>query len=125
MQYSQLIFLALLVGVFWFLILRPQQQRQKQHTEMLSALSEGDEIVTIGGIYAKVDGFEEDDRIRVVVYDGSEIEISRRAIAQIVTTASELEARVEPEEPADETVKQADVDPDAIEGAKTPDGADA
>lgn len=82
MSLPNLLFLALMVGVFWFLMVRPQQQRLKQQREMLAALQPGDEIVTIGGIYGRV--VDVADRVRVAVADGSELEVARQAVAQVV-----------------------------------------
>lgn len=103
MQYQNLIFFALMAGVVWFLIIRPQQQRQKQHRDMLEQLAAGDEIVTIGGIYATV--VEIGERIRVAVADGSELELARPAIAQIV----EKPAAADDEEVEREAAEQAEV----------------
>jgi preprotein translocase subunit YajC len=81
-QLSNILFIAVLIGAFWFLIIRPQQQRAKQQAAMLSALSEGDRIVTIGGIYGTV--VEVGEPLRVRVLDGSEFELARQAVAQVL-----------------------------------------
>ena len=47
-----LIFLAALGAVFWFLLIRPQRQRQSKHRSMLADLSAGDEVITAGGVFA-------------------------------------------------------------------------
>ena len=52
--------LILLFAIFYFLIIRPQQQHQKQHKAMLEALTKGDKIVTTGGLIAEVIKTEED-----------------------------------------------------------------
>ena len=92
---SQLVFLVAAVAMFWFLVIRPQQKRAKQQAAMLSALEPGVEIVTIGGIFGTIVKVGE-ERLRIRVADGSEIEISRRAVGSVVaesTVASdELEA---------------------------------
>ena len=50
----------LLIGaVFWFLVMRPQRKRQKEHAEMVGALSKGDEVVTSSGILGKVTSLDE------------------------------------------------------------------
>jgi preprotein translocase subunit YajC len=65
---SGLTMLLLQIGaiglVFFFLILRPQQQARKKHEELLKGLKKGDEIVTMGGIIAKVKEVK-DDRITI------------------------------------------------------------
>ena len=88
---TQLIFLVVIFAAMWFLLIRPQQQQQKRAREMQAALEPGAEIMTIGGIYATVVDVAE-DRVRVRVADGSEFEIARRAVAQIVAgSGPELE----------------------------------
>lgn len=81
-QLQSLLPIAVLVGVFWFLIIRPQQQRAKKQRAMIEELQPGSEIVTIGGIYATVVATGE--RIRVRVVDGSEFELATQAIGQVL-----------------------------------------
>lgn len=95
---SNLIFFGGIIAVFWFLVMRPQQQRAKKQAAMLEALAVGDEIVTIGGIFATI--VEVGDRLRVRVADGSELEIARQAVAQVVPqseAAGEEDHASEPE----------------------------
>ncbi|MCL2503388.1 MAG: preprotein translocase subunit YajC [Coriobacteriia bacterium] len=73
--------LALLVA-FWFLAIRPQQQRAKRQREMLDALAPGDRVVTIGGIYGEV--VEAGERVLVRVSEGAEIEFRPSAIAEVL-----------------------------------------
>ncbi len=72
----------------YFLLIRPQQQRQKRQAEMLSQLQPGAEILTVGGIFATVVEIGE-DRVRVAVADGAELEIVRGSIQAIVAPADE------------------------------------
>lgn len=89
-QLSNLLFIGALVAVFWFLIVRPQQQRAKQQRAMLAALAPGDEIVTIGGIFGVV--VDVDERVRIRVADGSELEVANQAIARIVPASEKVHA---------------------------------
>lgn len=81
-QYSQLIFLGLMLAVFWFLVIRPQQERAKAQRAMVAALKPGDAIVTSGGIYATV--VEVGERIRISIADGSEMELAPFAVAGVI-----------------------------------------
>ena len=81
-QFSNILFILLLVAVFWFVAIRPQQQRQKQQRAMLDALKPGDEIITAGGIFATVVAVGE--RLRIRVADGTELEISPAAVGQVL-----------------------------------------
>lgn len=80
-QMSTLLSLVILVGAFYFLLIRPQQQRQKQHRALMSSLVEGDRVVTIGGVYGTITTLE-DDRVGVKVSSGVVIEFDRAAIAR-------------------------------------------
>ena len=108
-NYSNLIFIAVVFAAMYFLLIRPQQQRAKAQAEMISKLEPGTEIVTIGGIYGTLVAVGE-DRLRLRVADGSEIEIARRAVGSVVppTEIEELEAleaegsESEPDEPGDD-----------------------
>lgn len=79
---SNLLFIGVMVAAFWFLVIRPQQVRQRKHAEMVDAMQVGDEIVTIGGVYATVAALG--DRIRVRVADGSELEIAPMAVGKVM-----------------------------------------
>lgn len=86
-QSTNLLFILAMMAIFYFLILRPQQKRARAQREMLAALTPGDEIVTVGGIYATV--VSTGDRVRVRVADGSELEVALQAIGRIVSSASD------------------------------------
>jgi preprotein translocase subunit YajC len=80
--------LIFMLAAAWFLLIRPQQKKAKQQSEMLSRLEAGAEIVTIGGIYGTIVDLGE-ERVRIAVADGSELEIARQAIRTVVTPAEE------------------------------------
>ena len=82
-QYTSYLYLAVIVVAFYFLLIRPQQKRTKEHNAMISAIEPGTEIVTIGGIYGTIVSIGE-GRIRIRVADGTELEISKRAVGSIV-----------------------------------------
>ncbi len=58
--YEQLIFLGIFVLIFYFLLIRPQNKRRKEHQELMGSLSNGDEVVTAGGIVGKISKVEDD-----------------------------------------------------------------
>ncbi len=51
--------MALIFVVFWFLLVRPQQKRQKEHRKMIEALNVGDEVITVGGMIGKITDADE------------------------------------------------------------------
>ena len=73
-----LLFLALMVGVFYFLIIRPQRKRSQQQKELAQSLQVGDEVRTIGGIHGRVLSVDEDSAV-LQVEDG-QIRVTKRAI---------------------------------------------
>ena len=78
-----ILYIVVLVAVFWFLLIRPQQQAKKR-AEMLTALKAGDKVVTIGGICGKVAQIT-DDKIFVEVSEGVVVEFLRNAISTVET----------------------------------------
>jgi preprotein translocase subunit YajC len=73
--------LILLVGIFSFLIIRPQQTQQKAHNEMLASLKKGDKIVTTGGLVAEVVKPEE-DFIKIKINDDTVVRLDRAYVAR-------------------------------------------
>ncbi len=82
-QYSSLIFLALLVAMFYFLLIRPQRTRAKKQAEMSSSLQIGDRVQTFGGVHGIVDSMD-DDSVVLRIEDGK-MRISRRAIGSKIS----------------------------------------
>jgi preprotein translocase subunit YajC len=78
-----LIFLVAMFAIMYFVLIRPQRAKQRAAQDMLSKLSPGDEVVTIGGIYGDVVEVEE-DKVVLEIAEDVHIEVARRAIAQIV-----------------------------------------
>ena len=72
--------LVLMFLVFYFLLIRPQQKRTKQHRDFLESLKKGDEVVTSGGIYGRVTGITE-SVVTLEVADKVRIKIQRSNIA--------------------------------------------
>lgn len=77
--------LLLIFVVFYFLIIRPQSKRAKDHRTMLEELARGDKIVTSGGIYGSVKRVAKDsDRVEVEISDGVTVEVAKFMISQKV-----------------------------------------
>jgi preprotein translocase subunit YajC len=79
---TTLIPFALIIGIFYFLIIRPQNKKQKETQRMLSALKKGDRVVTIGGIHGVVQSVRESSVI-VKVDETVKIEFSRSAVSAV------------------------------------------
>lgn len=76
--YASLIFLALMVGVFYLLIIRPQRKRSAAQREMAASLEVGQEIRTIGGIHGTVVSMD-DDSVVIKIEDG-QLRLAKKAI---------------------------------------------
>lgn len=83
-----LILLAAMAGLFWFLLIRPQRQRQSAHRSMLSGLGAGDEVITAGGVFGKVRTVA-DDHIVLEIAPGTEIRLAKEAVATVVPKEDE------------------------------------
>ncbi len=75
--------LVLMFGVLWFLMIRPQQKRAKEHKAMLDALAKGDEVVTGGGIAGRVVKVGE-NFVAVELAQGVEVQVQKPAIQLVL-----------------------------------------
>ena len=79
-DWTLIIFLILIFGVFYFLIIRPQRRRQKQHSELMQELQKGDKVITAGGIYGVVESLS-DESVVLKIESGATIRIARGSVA--------------------------------------------
>jgi preprotein translocase subunit YajC len=82
MLVSLLPFILIFV-IMYFLILRPQQKRQKQHQEMVKNVRRGDTVITSGGLVGKVTKVSDDDHLEVEVAEGVRVRQMRSMIADV------------------------------------------
>ena len=75
--------LVLMFVVLYFVMIRPQMKKQKEHTAMISALAKGDEVITGGGLLGKVSKMG-DSFIGLEVSSGVEIQVQRSAVIQVL-----------------------------------------
>jgi preprotein translocase subunit YajC len=75
--------LILIIVIMYFLVLRPQQQRVKQHQAMVKALRRGDTVITNGGLVGKVTKVVDDDQIEVEIADGVKIRQMRSMVSEV------------------------------------------
>jgi preprotein translocase subunit YajC len=78
-----LVLLLAMFGFIYFLLIRPQRQQQRKHTELLSSLKPGDEVVTAGGIYGEVVQLDA-ERVMLEIDEDVRIAVARRAIASVI-----------------------------------------
>ncbi|MCM3765417.1 MULTISPECIES: preprotein translocase subunit YajC [Bacillaceae] len=87
---STLIPLILMFVLFYFLLIRPQQKRQKAVQQMQSDLKKGDKIVTIGGLHGFIDSIDE-NKVVIKCGDGSRLTYDRSAIREVTESAKTAE----------------------------------
>ncbi|MCL4152711.1 UNVERIFIED_CONTAM: hypothetical protein GTU68_047529 [Idotea baltica] len=76
----------------YFLLIRPQQQKLKQHQAMVAALRRGDQVVTQGGLIGKVSKVKDDGELEVEISDGVKVRVVRSTIAQVLNKTEPAEA---------------------------------
>ena len=80
--FFQFIPLILILGVFWFLIIRPQQKKQKEHQRMVDSLRKGDKVVTNGGIFGTIVKVG-DDRLTLEIASKIQIQLERHQVSRM------------------------------------------
>ncbi len=75
--------ILLIIPIFYFLIIRPQQRRTKQHQQMLTAISRGDTIVTGGGLIGKVIRVKDDNELEVELAENFRVKVVRSMVADV------------------------------------------
>jgi len=80
---GQLIPLLLIVGIMYFLLIRPQQKKMKEHKTMVSALRRGDQVVTQGGLIGKVSKVKDDGEVEVEIATGVKVRVVQSTIATV------------------------------------------
>ena len=85
--FFSMILIGTMFVLFYFMLIRPQNRRAKEHRELISGLKKGDEIVTSGGILAKVVSLDE-QYIKVTVAPNVEISLQRGAVSTVLPKGS-------------------------------------
>jgi preprotein translocase subunit YajC len=80
---SSLVFFVVLFAVMYFVMVRPQMKRQKEHRAMIEALAKGDEIVTSGGLIGRVSKLGE-TVLSLEVANGVELQVQRSSVVQVL-----------------------------------------
>ncbi len=85
---TSLVTFALVIGIFYFLIIRPQNKKQKQTQAMINAMKKGDKVVTIGGIRGTVQSVK-DETVIVKVDDDTKLEFNKSAVSTVLNAETE------------------------------------
>ena len=82
--FESLVFLALLIAIFYFMLIRPQKRRVEAHRRLIESIGLGDEVVTIGGFHGVVRALRDED-IQLEIAPGTQVRLVKSAIARKVT----------------------------------------
>lgn len=85
-----ILYFVIIIGVMYFVMIRPQKKKQKEEQKMRDSLQVGDELVTIGGIYGRVVSIKEDGIVIESSADHSKIKIAKWAISQNLTVHEDV-----------------------------------
>jgi preprotein translocase subunit YajC len=80
--------LILMFVIFYFLLIRPQQKKTKEHREMIASLKKGDRIITSGGIYGRITGLD-DSTLTVEIADKVRVKVARGNVGGKIQAASQ------------------------------------
>lgn len=82
---AQFIPLILIFAIMYFMLIRPQQRKMKEHKAMVEALRRGDQVLTQGGIVAKVTHVHDDGTLEVEIAPGVKVKVLRHTVAQVMS----------------------------------------
>lgn len=85
--------LILIFAIMWFLLIRPQQKKLKEHKAMVEALRRGDQVVTQGGVIGKVTKVKEDGEIEVEIADGVKVRVVKSTVANVLNKTEPAESK--------------------------------
>jgi preprotein translocase subunit YajC len=82
---AQFVPLILIFAIMYFLLIRPQQKKVKEHAAMVAALRRGDQVVTQGGLIGKVVKVKDDGELEVEIADGVKVRVIQSTIATVMS----------------------------------------
>lgn len=103
--FFQFIPLVLILGVFWFLIIRPQQKKKKEHLSMVDILKKGDKVVTNEGIFGTIIKVG-DDRVTLEVSSKVQIQFERQQVARMDKKVAEIKDDTDDDDDEKKVVKK-------------------
>jgi len=89
--FASFIPLILIFLIMYFLLIRPQQKKMKQHKAMVDALRRGDQVVTQGGLIGKVSKVKDDEEIEVEIAENVRVRVVRHTVAQVLNKTEPAE----------------------------------
>lgn len=117
MNYSGILIIVAMVAVMYFLMIRPQQRQRKQHQDMVSQLTKGDEVITIGRLHGTIDEVNTANRTVVLDCEGIYLTFDLSAIATVVKPDAKAETA---DDAAAKDVEEAKAPASAVSEASEP-----
>jgi preprotein translocase subunit YajC len=94
---GQLIILVAMFALLWLFLIMPSRRRAQAQRQLIASVEVGDEILTVGGLYGRVDSISGDDELLVEIAPETQVRVARRAVAAVMppeTEQAQLEAAV-------------------------------
>ena len=84
-SFAQFIPLILIFVIFYFFLIRPQQKKIKDHKSMVASLKRGDDVITSGGIVAKVEKVHDDDKVDLLISENVTVKVVKSTVQSLLT----------------------------------------
>jgi preprotein translocase subunit YajC len=88
---AQFLPLILIFAIMYFLLIRPQQKKMKEHQNMVEALRRGDQVVTQGGLIGKVVKVKDEKELEVEIAEGVKVRVIKSTVAQVISKTEPAE----------------------------------
>ncbi|WP_299929077.1 preprotein translocase subunit YajC [uncultured Pelagimonas sp.] len=89
---SSFVMMGLIFAIMYFLLIRPQQKKMKEHKAMVEALRRGDQVVTQGGLIGKVVKVKENNEVDVEIAEGVKVRVVQSTIVQVTSKTEPAES---------------------------------
>ncbi len=90
-SFTSIVPLILIFVIMYFLLIRPQQKKVKQHRAMVEALRRGDQVQTQGGLIGRITKVKDEGEVEVEIAQGVKVRVVRSTIAHVISTADDKE----------------------------------
>ena len=106
-QFGIFLPIVLILGVFYVLLIRPQQKKMDELTRVIKGLKRGDRIITAGGVHGKIVKFDGDENLIVEIADGVQIKVVRNTVSTLAAKTEPVPKAANTDDPAAKAEKKA------------------
>lgn len=114
----------LIFVIFYFLLIRPQQKKMKQHREMIQSLERGDRIVTSGGIVGQIIKVTSDSEVEVEIAQGTRVQVMRQTITEVLEKGAPIRSSSKEKSSRGKQSQAKKAEPDQAEAESEADAGD-